>query len=189
MLTVKAKHATMLLMVSEVDGLSDGLEELEDEEEEMPKHPPAHPSVVMVRDLHTYTCQGFGMRWGMGALSCCACLFVYFNFFFLRVSCFYPISAMCIDSPCWCLSHWRKQDKGVSRRLLHQHCLSVFGSCTVDRFAQRGLLCDSRAGFHINHQQAECSLARAPAVWNSSFLSLQTYRERRGSFAVVHQSL
>ncbi|KTG06491.1 hypothetical protein cypCar_00011069 [Cyprinus carpio] len=47
MLTVKAKHATMLLTVSEVDGLSDGLEELEDEEEEMPKHPPAHPSVVM----------------------------------------------------------------------------------------------------------------------------------------------
>uniref|UniRef100_A0A8C1T930 Spectrin repeat containing, nuclear envelope 1a n=1 Tax=Cyprinus carpio TaxID=7962 RepID=A0A8C1T930_CYPCA len=48
MLTVKAKHATMLLTVSEVDGLSDGLEELEDEEEEMPKHPPAHPSVVMM---------------------------------------------------------------------------------------------------------------------------------------------
>ncbi|XP_073712130.1 nesprin-1 isoform X2 [Misgurnus anguillicaudatus] len=47
MLTVKAKHATMLLMVSEVDGLSDGLEELEDEEEEMPKHPSTHPSVVM----------------------------------------------------------------------------------------------------------------------------------------------
>uniref|UniRef100_A0A8C2KL13 Spectrin repeat containing, nuclear envelope 1a n=1 Tax=Cyprinus carpio TaxID=7962 RepID=A0A8C2KL13_CYPCA len=48
MLTVKAKHATMLLTVSEVDGLSDGLEELEDEEEEMPKHPPAHSSVVMM---------------------------------------------------------------------------------------------------------------------------------------------
>ncbi|XP_048062412.1 nesprin-1 isoform X1 [Megalobrama amblycephala] len=48
MLTVKAKHATMLLTVSEVDGLSDGLEELEDEEEEMPKHPPTHPSVVMM---------------------------------------------------------------------------------------------------------------------------------------------
>lgn len=56
MLTVKAKHATMLLTVSEVDGLSDGLEELEDEEEEMPKHPPTHPSVVMVSDLHLYTC-------------------------------------------------------------------------------------------------------------------------------------
>lgn len=52
MLTVKAKHATMLLTVSEVDGLSDGLEELEDEEDEMPKHPPTHPSVVMVSDLH-----------------------------------------------------------------------------------------------------------------------------------------
>lgn len=75
MLTVKAKHATMLLMVSEVDGLSDGLEELEDEEEEMPKHPPAHPSVVMVSDLHTYTCQGFGGRRSMGDLSC-ACLFI-----------------------------------------------------------------------------------------------------------------
>ncbi|XP_016311636.1 nesprin-1-like isoform X6 [Sinocyclocheilus anshuiensis] len=48
MLTVKAKHATMLLTVSEVDGLSDGLEELEDEEEEMPEHPPAHPSVFMM---------------------------------------------------------------------------------------------------------------------------------------------
>ncbi|XP_052391485.1 nesprin-1 isoform X1 [Carassius gibelio] len=48
MLTVKAKHATMLLTVSEVDGLSDGLEELEDEEEEIPKHPPAHSSVVMM---------------------------------------------------------------------------------------------------------------------------------------------
>lgn len=54
MLTVKAKHATMLLTVSEVDGLSDGLEELEDEEEEMPKHPPAHSSVVMVSDLHLH---------------------------------------------------------------------------------------------------------------------------------------
>ncbi|TRY57107.1 hypothetical protein DNTS_023982 [Danionella cerebrum] len=48
MLTLKAKHATMLLTVSEVDGLSDGLEELEDEEDEMPKHPAAHPSVVMM---------------------------------------------------------------------------------------------------------------------------------------------
>ncbi|XP_028808913.1 nesprin-1 isoform X6 [Denticeps clupeoides] len=52
MLTVKAKHATMLLSVSEVEGLSDGLEELEEEdeeeEEEMAKHPSAHPSVVMM---------------------------------------------------------------------------------------------------------------------------------------------
>uniref|UniRef100_A0AAR2ILP8 Spectrin repeat containing, nuclear envelope 1b n=1 Tax=Pygocentrus nattereri TaxID=42514 RepID=A0AAR2ILP8_PYGNA len=51
MLTVKAKHATMLLTVSEVDGLSDGLEELEDEEVEMSKHPATHPSVVMVSEL------------------------------------------------------------------------------------------------------------------------------------------
>lgn len=54
MLTVKAKHATMLLTVSEVGGLSDGLEELEDEEEEMAKHPTTHPSVVMVSHLHTH---------------------------------------------------------------------------------------------------------------------------------------
>ena len=55
MLTVKAKHATMLLTVSEVDGLSDGLEELEDEEVEMSKHPATHPSVVMVSELHIHT--------------------------------------------------------------------------------------------------------------------------------------
>lgn len=52
MLTVKAKHATMLLTVSEVEGLSDGMDELSDEE--LPsagptsKQLPAHPSVVMV---------------------------------------------------------------------------------------------------------------------------------------------
>ncbi|XP_027140369.1 nesprin-1 isoform X4 [Larimichthys crocea] len=57
MLTVKAKHATMLLTVSEVDGLSDGMDELSDEE--LPsavataaaaaaKQLPAHPSVVMM---------------------------------------------------------------------------------------------------------------------------------------------
>ncbi|XP_039981881.1 nesprin-1-like isoform X4 [Xiphias gladius] len=57
MLTVKAKHATMLLTVSEVEGLSDGMEELSDEE--LPsavatathvatKQLPAHPSVVMM---------------------------------------------------------------------------------------------------------------------------------------------
>lgn len=63
MLTLKAKHATMLLTVSEVDGLSDGLEELEDEEEEMPKHPPAHPSVVMVSDLHLHMLGLGGVRW------------------------------------------------------------------------------------------------------------------------------
>ncbi|TNN68504.1 Nesprin-1 [Liparis tanakae] len=58
MLTVKAKHATMLLTVNEVDGLSDGMDELSDEE--LPgsvpttnaaanKQLPAHPSVVMGR--------------------------------------------------------------------------------------------------------------------------------------------
>lgn len=58
MLTVKAKHATMLLTVSEVEGFSDGMDELSDEE--LPsavtdtttadaKQLPAHPSVVMGR--------------------------------------------------------------------------------------------------------------------------------------------
>ncbi|XP_074471039.1 nesprin-1-like isoform X4 [Sebastes fasciatus] len=57
MLTVKAKHATMLLTVNEVEGLSDGMDELSDEE--LPnsvatnngaanKQLPAHPSVVMM---------------------------------------------------------------------------------------------------------------------------------------------
>ncbi|XP_063352154.1 nesprin-1 isoform X7 [Pelmatolapia mariae] len=57
MLTVKAKHATMLLTVSEVEGFSDGMDELSDEE--LPsavtdtttadaKQLPAHPSVVMM---------------------------------------------------------------------------------------------------------------------------------------------
>lgn len=53
MLTVKAKHATMLLTVSEVEGLSDCMDELSDEEllSAVPatsKQLPAHPSVVMV---------------------------------------------------------------------------------------------------------------------------------------------
>lgn len=57
MLTVKAKHATMLLTVSEAEGLSDGMEELSDEElhsvvpnstSDATKQLPAHPSVVMV---------------------------------------------------------------------------------------------------------------------------------------------
>lgn len=62
MLTVKAKHATMLLTVSEVDGLSDGMDELSDEE--LPcavataaaaaKQLPAHPSVVMVSGKAPY---------------------------------------------------------------------------------------------------------------------------------------
>uniref|UniRef100_A0A8C0INP8 Uncharacterized protein n=1 Tax=Chelonoidis abingdonii TaxID=106734 RepID=A0A8C0INP8_CHEAB len=46
MLTMKAKHATMLLTVTEVEGLSEGLEELDSEL--LPTHS-AHPSVVMVR--------------------------------------------------------------------------------------------------------------------------------------------
>ncbi|KAI5615121.1 nesprin-1 isoform X2 [Silurus asotus] len=54
MLTVKAKHATMLLTVSEVGGLSDGLEELE--EEEMTKHPATHPSVVMTWPMTAGRC-------------------------------------------------------------------------------------------------------------------------------------
>ncbi|CAL8394133.1 unnamed protein product, partial [Arctogadus glacialis] len=69
MLTVKAKHATMLLTVSDGDGLSDGGEDLSDEDELLPpgagtatngagnghghgnagKQLPAHPSVVMNR--------------------------------------------------------------------------------------------------------------------------------------------
>lgn len=46
MLTMKAKHATMLLTVTEVEGLSEGMEELDSEL--LPAHS-AHPSVVMVR--------------------------------------------------------------------------------------------------------------------------------------------
>lgn len=69
MLTVKAKHATMLLTVSEVEGLSDGMDELSDEElpsavatasATVNKQLPAHPSVVMVSGkaflrIHTVT--------------------------------------------------------------------------------------------------------------------------------------
>lgn len=59
MLTVKAKHATMLLTVTDVEGLSDGMEELSDEElagvvgntgSAAGKQLPAHPSVVMVSE-------------------------------------------------------------------------------------------------------------------------------------------
>lgn len=46
MLTMKAKHATMLLTVTEVEGLSEGMEELDSEE--LPPAHSAHPSVVMV---------------------------------------------------------------------------------------------------------------------------------------------
>ncbi|XP_068533202.1 nesprin-1 isoform X7 [Anas acuta] len=44
MLTMKAKHATMLLTVTEVEGLSEGMEELDSDL--LPAHP-SHPSVVM----------------------------------------------------------------------------------------------------------------------------------------------
>lgn len=46
MLTMKAKHATMLLTVTEVDGLAEGTEDLD---RELLRTPSAHPSVVMVR--------------------------------------------------------------------------------------------------------------------------------------------
>ncbi|KAM4679142.1 nesprin-1 isoform 5-T6 [Amazona ochrocephala] len=46
MLTMKAKHATMLLTVTEVEGLSEGMEELDSDL--LPAHP-AHPSVVMLQ--------------------------------------------------------------------------------------------------------------------------------------------
>lgn len=48
MLTMKAKHATMLLTVTEVEGLTEGMEELD--AELLPAHS-AHPSVVMVRPM------------------------------------------------------------------------------------------------------------------------------------------
>nr|BAE89399.1 unnamed protein product [Macaca fascicularis] len=46
MLTMKAKHATMLLTVTEVEGLAEGTEDLGGE---LLPAPSAHPSVVMVR--------------------------------------------------------------------------------------------------------------------------------------------
>lgn len=51
LLTMKAKHATMLLTVTEVEGLSEGMEEL-DSEDLLPTHS-THPSVVMVRNAFT----------------------------------------------------------------------------------------------------------------------------------------
>lgn len=45
MLTMKAKHATMLLTVTEVEGLAPGAEDLAGE---LLPAPSAHPSVVMV---------------------------------------------------------------------------------------------------------------------------------------------
>lgn len=47
MLTMKAKHATMLLTVTEVEGLAEG-EGTEDLERELLPETSAHPSVVMV---------------------------------------------------------------------------------------------------------------------------------------------
>lgn len=88
MLTVKAKHATMLLTVSEVEGLSDGMEELSDEE--LPSAvatiaakqlPHTHPSVVMVSgkalfwthhaETHTYLYKHISDTW-------CVCMFSLF---------------------------------------------------------------------------------------------------------------
>lgn len=45
MLTMKAKHATMLLTVTEVEGLAEGTEDLDGE---LLPATSAHPSVVMV---------------------------------------------------------------------------------------------------------------------------------------------
>lgn len=45
MLTMKAKHATMLLTVTEVEGLAEGTEDLD---RELLPATSAHPSVVMV---------------------------------------------------------------------------------------------------------------------------------------------
>lgn len=84
MLTVKAKHATMLLTVSEVEGLSDGLDELSDEE--LPsagptsKQLPAHPSVVMVSGkpfpwTHPESLQGDTCTC-CTAVSCVPCIYI-----------------------------------------------------------------------------------------------------------------
>lgn len=51
MLTMKAKHATMLLTVTEVEGLSERMDEL-DSEDMLPAAHTAHPSVVMVSNDH-----------------------------------------------------------------------------------------------------------------------------------------
>ena len=85
MLTVKAKHATMLLTVSEVEGLSDGMDELSDEElpgavaTTPPSNKlPAHPSVVMVSGKaffghnhpQTHTCTYCMAVWSMFMCVC-----------------------------------------------------------------------------------------------------------------------
>lgn len=53
MLTMKAKHATMLLTVTEVEGLSEGMEELDSDL--LPAHT-THPSVVMVSNAFLGHC-------------------------------------------------------------------------------------------------------------------------------------
>ncbi len=115
MLTVKAKHATMLLTVSEVDGLSDGLEELDDEEEEMHKHPPAHPSVVMVSDLNLHMLGLGGVRWVLFFLSMSGSI-PWVSYFSHRAVC---ASTLCIPAVVCCRKS--KQDEGVSWYWLFQH--------------------------------------------------------------------
>lgn len=87
MLTVKAKHATMLLTVSEVEGLSDGMEELSDEElpsaNPTSKQLPAHPSVVMVSGK-TFPWTHPDSRQGHTCACCIALLCMH------RVSLFFP---------------------------------------------------------------------------------------------------
>ncbi|RXM34940.1 Nesprin-1 [Acipenser ruthenus] len=53
MLTMKAKHATMLLTVTEEEGLSEGLDEFD--AELLPTHSPANPSVVMMTTGRCHT--------------------------------------------------------------------------------------------------------------------------------------
>lgn len=54
MLTMKAKHATMLLTVTEVEGLTEGTEDLD---RELLPATSAHPSVVMVSEDQGLVCR------------------------------------------------------------------------------------------------------------------------------------
>lgn len=54
MLTMKAKHATMLLTVTEVEGLAEGTEDLD---RELLPATSAHPSVVMVSKDQGQVCR------------------------------------------------------------------------------------------------------------------------------------
>lgn len=100
MLTVKAKHATMLLTVSEVEGLSDGMDELSDEE--LPgagaitppsNKLPAHPSVVMVSGKafcgrnhpQTHTCTYCMAVWSMFMWSVRMCSIYHLSFLSRRL--------------------------------------------------------------------------------------------------------